>query len=237
MFATACLAKDASMPLVVPEAFDDRLIAGSGCVFMRYPSWETEPAPTWTIDRSDVVDQCADGVLSPDLRAQFVEDRQDLCLIGPPGSGKTMRARRLALSLPPLSEEELRECRCRYSSAGIDLSSFVTRPFRAPHHTVSELGLLGELELARCGTLFLDEVSEFRWNALAALAHELGHNIRDRKPIPRLILASNACACGWAGSPKACSCTHQSRELWTRRLEKIARLFNDVGAPLAAPCP
>ena len=108
----------------------------------------------------------------------------NLAMIGPPGAGKTMLARRLPSLLPPLSTEEALEVTAIHSVAGL-LSATrglsLARPFRAPHHTVSEIGLVGggdgprpgEVSLAHHGVLFLDELPEFRRSALEALRQPL----------------------------------------------------------------
>jgi magnesium chelatase family protein len=108
----------------------------------------------------------------------------NLLMLGPPGAGKTMLARRLPGILPPLSTEEALEVTAIHSVAGLLSASrglSRARPFRAPHHTVSEIGLVGggegprpgEISLAHHGVLFLDELAEFRRSALEALRQPL----------------------------------------------------------------
>src|SRR5262249_30170255 len=103
----------------------------------------------------------------------------NLIMMGPPGSGKTMLARRLPTVMPPLSQEEALEITAVHSVAGLlptDRGVVGDRPFRAPHHTVSSAGLVGggdpvrpgEVSLAHNGCLFLDELLEFKRNVLEA---------------------------------------------------------------------
>ena len=183
-----------------------------------------------------------------ELRGQLVARRaaeiaaaggHHLLLTGPPGAGKTMLARRLPGILAPLTDGEALEVTRVHSVAGTlpaGAGLLTAPPFRAPHHGISAAGLVGggirpmpgEISLAHRGTLFLDELPEFRRDALEAIRQPLEERtiavvrVGGACVFPcdvLLVAAMNPCPCGFAGDPRrSCSCDPRERTRYARKL-------------------
>lgn len=163
----------------------------------------------------------------------------NILLVGPPGSGKSLMARRLPSILPDMSLDEAIETSKIHSIAGLlnrEYSLVATRPFRAPHHSTSDAGLIGggnipgpgEVSLAHNGVLFLDELPEFRRSVLEVLRQPLedGHVTIARAAITltfpaRFMLAAamNPCPCGYQTDPqRTCLCSAQQVQRYNARV-------------------
>lgn len=189
-----------------------------------------DPVEEW--DPPSIVSLSSDESLPKWLRGDVqsaIHRRKNILFVGPPGCGATMYARRIRHYLPLIEREDYLQIKRIHSAAGLPIDGSTDRPFRAPHHTASLAALIGdrrrvngrpgELELAHCGVLLLDEILEFRANVVDAVAEAIRSPLERLRGKPAVIVAS-------AQPPTGTEIVPLRKKSFVERIERLTSKLN-----------